>query len=54
MTDVIVPGRRFEPVTLPYEATIPRMLESLVAAHGAHEYIDATTGYGTVLGLTFA
>ncbi len=54
MAGVIGPGRRFEPVTLPYEATIPRMLESLVAAHGGHDFIVATTGDGTVERVTYA
>jgi acyl-CoA synthetase (AMP-forming)/AMP-acid ligase II len=54
MTGVLVPGRRFEPVTLPYEATIPKMLEALVAEHGANDLIVATTFDGAIERITYA
>ncbi len=54
MADVIVPGRHFEPVTLPYEATIPKMLDALVEAHGAHDLVVATTANGSIERVTYA
>lgn len=54
MVGVLVPGRRFDPVTLPYEGTIPKMLEALVAEHGDHDLIVATTADGTIERITYA
>jgi len=54
MADVLVPGRHFDPVRLPYEATIPRMLDALVAAHGGNDLVVATTGDGGIERITYA
>ena len=54
MVGVLVPGRHFDPVTLPYEATIPRMLEALVSQHGAHDLVVATTADGRVERITYS
>ena len=54
MADVIVPGLRFDPVTLPYEGTIPDMLRVLVAEHGANDLIVATTADGSIERITYA
>jgi acyl-CoA synthetase (AMP-forming)/AMP-acid ligase II len=53
MVGVVVPGRRFEPVTLPYEGTIPKMLETLVGEHGANDLIVATTFDGGIERITY-
>jgi acyl-CoA synthetase (AMP-forming)/AMP-acid ligase II len=54
MTGVLVPARRFDPVTLPYVGTIPAMLEALVAGHGANDLIVATTVDGSIERITYA
>jgi acyl-coenzyme A synthetase/AMP-(fatty) acid ligase len=52
---VLVPSRRFEPVTLPYYATIPKALEALVAGHGGNDLIVAMAQDGaTVERITYA
>jgi acyl-CoA synthetase (AMP-forming)/AMP-acid ligase II len=54
MAGVVVPGRHFDPVTLPYDATIPIMLEALVAGHGGNDLVVATTADGSIERITYA
>jgi acyl-CoA synthetase (AMP-forming)/AMP-acid ligase II len=54
MVGVLVPGRHFDPVTLPYDGTIPAMLAALVAEHGANDLIVATTVDGSIERITYA
>ncbi len=54
MREVLVPGRGFDPVTLPYVGTIPAMLDALVAEHGTNDLIVATTADATIERITYS
>ena len=54
MTTDVVPSRHFDHGDLPYEATIPKMLEALVGSYGENDYVVTTTADGSLDRVTYA
>jgi acyl-CoA synthetase (AMP-forming)/AMP-acid ligase II len=54
MTGEVVSSRHFEHGELGYDATVPRMLEALVAAHGDNDFVVSTTADGSIDRVTYA
>ena len=54
MTTDVVPSRHFDHGDLPYEATIPKMLEALVGSYGDNDYVVTTTADGSLDRVTYA
>ena len=54
MTTDVVPSRHFDHGDLPYEATIPKMIEALVGSYGDNDYVVSTTSDGSLDRVTYA